>query len=186
MTSPDFESGHSRHSRRGSRYNDLIALVPNRSGSSSPVLTGSLLQSCPLGCNGFLPSSAKSLPVKFLLLIPPLLFPLGLDQLICLSGLHLSPIPINPALHFYRLLPSQSPYSLYHQVRPCWGHEDWCKSTPCLIAPRPPLTPLVGTLPVSWSHLPAFAKPSFVPSSTQHTSILTHLAWSICVYLLHV
>lgn len=26
MTSPDFESGHSRHSRRGSRYNDLIAL----------------------------------------------------------------------------------------------------------------------------------------------------------------
>lgn len=26
MTSPDFESGHSRHSGKGSRYNDLIAL----------------------------------------------------------------------------------------------------------------------------------------------------------------
>lgn len=49
--------------------------VPDYSGSSSPVLTGSLLQSRPLGCNGFLPSLAKALPVKFLLLIPRPLFP---------------------------------------------------------------------------------------------------------------
>lgn len=127
-----------------------LCCMPNCSGSSSPVLTGSLLPSRPLGCSGLLPALAEALPVKFLLLLIPCppLSPLGPDQLIHLSGLQ-SPAfcrhcrqRLSPALHLHCLLPAQSPNEALQPVIQC--HPAGILRTRVNPHPAQSQTPLAG------------------------------------------